>query len=155
MVMLLREPHFFKAEELRSAAERAWNVSFAGGEDSKHTVVQSGHVTLMKAGPHLLNLLQSAKPYIENPQNNVEWLPQVIQREAWAKHRACNAVDYLNYEADVELAYSVLAGFVGELIDGNCTGIYIPGESSLIPNDASLYFQLKQMASTRTAGSER
>jgi len=58
MVMLLRRSDLFRADELRSAAERAWHRSFSSEDKkSKHCVVQEGSVTLMKAGPHLLSLL--------------------------------------------------------------------------------------------------
>src|SRR5437660_1446021 len=80
MVLLLRKPHLFGAEELRLAAERAWHRSFAGEEKgSMHCVVQSGTVTLMKAGPHLLNFFYYPESYIENPRANVDWLPHPSQ----------------------------------------------------------------------------
>jgi len=152
MVLLLRAPHFFAKEELRMAAERAWHTSFAGGEGSLHTVVQSGKTTLMKAGPHVLNFFHYDKPYIERPEDNLGWLPHASQRNAWAVHRACVGVDYLNPETDVEMAYCVLAQLVAELIDANCAAVYVPRESSLIPNDNSLYLQLHKIASARDPG---
>ena len=60
IVLLLRKPHLFNAQELRLAAQRAWLTSFAGGEGSMHCVAQSGEVTLLKAGPHVLNFLKIA-----------------------------------------------------------------------------------------------
>lgn len=114
-----------------------------------HFVTQSGPVTFLKAGPHLLNFFHYAKPYIDNPRENVDWLPQAIQRQAWAEHRACVGVDYLNRESDVELAYCVLAKLVLEMISENCTGVYIPRDNALAPNDGSLYMELKKMASSR------
>src|SRR5690242_14867852 len=135
IVLLLRKPHFFHAEELRSAAQRAWGVSFVGGEGSMHCVVQNGTVTLMKAGPHLLNIFHYAKPYIDNPTANVDWLPQLSQRQAWIEHAACVGVDYMNHDTDVELGYCVIAKLVAEMVYENCTGVYVPRESSLIPNN--------------------
>jgi hypothetical protein len=149
MVLLLRKPHLFGAEELRLAAERAWHRSFAGEEKgSMHCVVQSGTVTLMKAGPHLLNFFYYPESYIENPRANVDWLPHPSQRQAWANHSACVGVDYLNHGVSVELGYCVLAKLVAEIIDENSTGIYIPRQRSLIPNDESLYLELQKLAST-------
>ena len=153
MVLLLRKPHLFSAAELRLAAERAWHTSFAGEEDSsKHCVVQSGTVTLMKAGPHGLNFYYYPEPYIENPKVNVDWLPHPSQRQAWVNHSACVGVDYLNHRVSVELGYAVLAKLVAEMLDGNCTGVYIPREHSLIPNDESLHLELHKLASACESG---
>jgi hypothetical protein len=152
MVLLLREPHFFRDGELRLAAERAWRISFAGGEGSMHAVAQSEHMTLLKAGPHLLSFFHYPKPYINNPKDNVKWLRRVSQQRAWIEHLACVGVDYLNPETDVELGYCILGKLVAELLDENCTAVYLPRESSLIPNDESLYSELQKIASSRDSG---
>jgi hypothetical protein len=148
MVLLLRKPQFFSAEELRLAAERAWHTSFAGGKkESKHCVVQSGKITMMKAGPHLLSFFCSPAPYIENHKDNIDWLPQPVQREAWLQHTACIGVSYLNPDVSVQLGYCVLSRLVAEMIDANCTGVYMRREPSLAPNDESLYLELHRLGS--------
>lgn len=153
MVLLLRAPHFFSAGELRLAAERAWHRSFAGVEQgSMYCVVQKGPITLMKAGPHLLNFFHYQSPYIENHTANVGWLPKAAQREAWLQHSACVGVDYLNQGQSVEVAYCVLAQLTSEMLDGNCTGIYVPRERALIPNDESLYLELHKFGSACESG---
>jgi hypothetical protein len=153
MVLLQRKPHLFSAEELRLAAERAWHTSFSGVEEgSMHCVKQTGLVTLMKAGPHLLNFFHYPAPYIENPKENVDWLPHPSQRQAWINHSACVGFDYLNYDVNVELGYCVLSKLVAEMLDGNCTGVYIPRQRSLIPNDESLYLELQKLATTCESG---
>jgi len=153
MVLLLRKPHFFSAEELQLAAERPWRVSFDGKErSSKHCVVQRGTVTMMKAGPHGINFLDSAAPYLGNPKENVHWLPDARQRQAWVEHSAYVAVDYLNRGVSFALGYAVLSKLVAEMLDGNCTGVYVPERSSLIPNDEALYLELQKLASSCDAG---
>ena len=114
-----------------------------------HCVVQSGGVTLLKAGPYLLNFYQSQQPYLDNPKQTIDWLPQVSQRQAWSEHLAFVAVDYMNYDSDVDLGYCVLAKLVAEMLDQNCTGVYMPRDHALTPNDGSLYAQLKKMAASR------
>ena len=109
IVLLLRKPHLFSADELRRAAERAWHRSFAGQEDkSTHCVVQSGSTTVMKAGPHLLNFFYYPAPYIEDHKQTLNWLPKTSQREAWMQHSACLGVDYLNDCVNIKLGYCVL-----------------------------------------------
>jgi hypothetical protein len=149
IVLLLRAAHVFSDEELRLAAERAWRVSFAGGEGSTHCVAQSGNVTLLKAGPHLLSFFHYPKPYIDNPEDNVAWLPKLGQQRAWAEHLACAGVDYMDPDTDVELGYCVPSKLVAELLSENCTAIYSPRESSLIPNGESLYSELQKIAFSR------
>jgi hypothetical protein len=117
-----------------------------------HCVAQTGIVTLMKAGPHLLNFFYYAAPYIENPKGDIGWLPQESQRQAWINHSACVGVDYLNYDVSVELGYCVLSKLVAEMLDGNCTAVYIPRQRSLIPNDESLYVELHKLASACESG---
>jgi hypothetical protein len=144
MVLLQREAHIFSVEELRLAAERAWHTSFAGTEEgSMHCVVQSGKVTLMKAGPHLLNFFYFAAPYVEKPKR---------QRRGWPNYLACAGVDYLNHSVSVELGYCVLSKLVAEMLDGNCAGVYIPRERRLLPNDDSLYVELHRLAAACKSG---
>lgn len=152
MVLRLRKPHYFNVEELRLAAQRAWGISFEGGEGSMHCVVQTEPITLMKAGQHLLTFFQYPKPYVDNPRENIEWLKQLSQRQAWIEHAACVGVDYMNHDTDVELGYCVISKLVAEMLDENCTGVYVPRESSLIPNDESLYRELQKIASCRESG---
>jgi len=106
----------------------------------------------MKAGPHLLNFFCYPEPYIEDPKANVDWLPRPSQRQAWINHSACFGVDYLNHGVSVELGYCVLAKLVAEMLDGNCTGVYVPRQRILIPNDESLYLELQKLASTCDSG---
>jgi hypothetical protein len=103
---------------------------------------------------HLLFLrfFNYPRPYIDNPRDNVKWLRQTSQQRAWTEHLACVGVDYLNPKTDLELGYCVLAKLVAELIDENCTAIYVPRESALAPNDELLYSQLQEMPPSRDPG---
>ncbi len=152
MVLLLRQPHLFSEEELRRAAERAWGISFAGGEESKHFVLQSGHVILLKAGPHLLSLLNVPKPYLNDPSKIAKRWPKPSQQQAWGEHVAFAAVDYSGRSTDVELEYCVLAKLVAEMVDANCIGVYVPGEHSFIPSNEQLYSELQKIAASRDPG---
>lgn len=155
VVMLLRTPHFVDKEELMAAAERAWHTKFDTGDpDSKNLIAQKGFVTLIKAGPHLLNVLHQNRSYGGDggPPQNADWLPRPEQKQAWLQHAAWSAIDYMGRDADLELAYCVLFKLVAELIDGNCTGIYVPGESMLSPNDQLLYLRLQKIAGSRNPG---
>ena len=146
MVLLLREPHRFTREELCIAAEKAWSVSFAGSPGSNHFVMQAGHVTFVKTGPHVLNLFHVSGPYLDDPEEISKGFPPGSSREAWAKHRAWAAVDYLKGGRKIDLEYAVIAKLVAEMLDSNCTGVYIPGENVFLPNDPSLRGELQNIA---------
>jgi hypothetical protein len=154
MVLLLSKPHFFTAAELRVAAEKAWNTSFAGDSpDSMHCVVQSGATTLLKAGKHGLVFFHCYEPYFGlSEKQTVDWLPSEPQRAAWKRHNAWVAVDYMNKKMSVELAYCVLARVVAELLDENCTAVYTPRERRLVPNDSTLYPDLLKLGSVCDPG---
>jgi hypothetical protein len=106
----------------------------------------------MKAGPHLLSFFYYPEPYVEHPEANIDWLPHASQREAWVQHTACYGVDFMNDGVSVQVGYSVLAQLVSEMLDGNCTGVYIPRERCLAPNDQSLYLELHRLASACDSG---
>ncbi len=152
MVLLLRKPHVFSEEEVRLAAERAWALSFSSIEGSSRAVTRSGGTIFLRAGPYLFSFCDLPKPYVDNPKENLSWLPKVSQQQAWGEHTACGWVNYVNPDTDVELAQCVLAKLVVQLLDGNCTGVYSPSESSLIPANESLYDDLQRMASYRDFG---
>lgn len=154
-MLLLRNPRSFSAQELRLAAEKAWGVPFGGDAGSKNFVIQAGFRLLIKVGPHLLVLFGVSKPYFGgDPRENLEWLPQESQRRAWAEHVAWTAIDYMRGEPETELAYGVLSKIAAAILDENRTGIYIPRERSLAPNDASLYRELQKMASSGDSGAK-
>jgi hypothetical protein len=137
MVLLLRKPHPFSAEELQLAAERAWRMSFAGKEDnSKHCVV--------RARTHSAFSITPNRTLAMTPKKMRNWLSHPSQRQAWINHSAWAGLNDLNHTVRVELGYAALSKLVAEMLEGNCTGGYIPQRSSLLPNDESLYVGLQK-----------
>jgi hypothetical protein len=102
----------------------------------------------MRVGPHTLSFLNYTKPYGEGqfPNNFLKSIPKASQRQAWVEHAAWTAVDYAKGVVDPELEYAVLAPLCAEMIDANCTGLYVPREQSLFPNDGLLRSELEQIA---------
>ena len=149
MVLLLRKPHVFSQEEVRLAAERAWGLSFSDAEGSTRAVTRSGETIFLRAGPYVFSFCDQPKPYVDNPKEDLSWLPMASQQRAWSEHTACAWVNYVKPDTDVELAQCVLAKLVVQLLDGNCTGVLSPSESGLIPAEESLYEDLHRMASYR------
>ena len=87
-----------------------------------------------------MNFLNHSEPYFgRDPAEHAKSLPLITQQKAWADHRAWTAVDYIGDCEDISQKYGVLARLVAEMLDANCTGVYVPGESSLMPDDPSIY----------------
>jgi hypothetical protein len=152
IVLLLGESRFLTLEQLRSAGERAFGVPFSDDKSSPHCVFQEVLFTLMRAGPHTLSFLNYTKPYGDHPEEFGKAMPMASQRQAWAKHTAWTAVDYVKGGIDLELEYAVLAGLCAEMLDGNCVGVYVPRERSFIPNDGSLLPELHRITLSRHHG---
>jgi hypothetical protein len=142
MILLLRHPHTFSDEDFRRAAERAWGLSFSSVEGSTRRVVKSDDAVFLQAGPHRLSFVNHPKPYEEKPEEDLDWLPKLEQQRAWAEHTACLWVYYLTAGTDLQLAHSILAKVLEQLLDEDCAGVYVPSESSLIPaEEASVGLQ--------------
>jgi hypothetical protein len=152
IVLLLGESRFLTLEQLRSAGERAFGVPFSDDTSSPHCVFQEVLFTLMRAGPHTLSFLNYTKPYGDHPKQFGKAMPMASQRQAWAKHTAWTAVDYVKGGIDLELEYAVLAGLCAEMLDGNCVGVYVPRERGFIPNDGSLLPELHRITLSRHHG---
>ena len=152
IVLLLRNPEFSTLDELRVEAERAFGVSFDNTKESQCSVMEAGIFTLMKFGPHTISFLNYTKRYDADgdfPKDFEESLPQESQRWAWSQHTSWTAVDYVNGGMDLELEYAVLAKLCAEMINDNCSGVYVPRERSLAPNDGSLRGNLTRIAASR------
>ena len=152
MVLLLRESRFPTLDQLQLAGEKAFGTPFTGDKGSRHYVIQVALFTIMKAGSHTLSFLNQTRPYGDDPQEFERAWPRVSQREAWAKHTAWTAVDYVKGGVDLKLEYAVLAKLCAELLDLNCAGLYVPGEQTFTPNDGSLREKLQRMAASRPLG---
>jgi len=149
MVLLLRKPVPLHSDKLSTAVEHAWGVSSIG-EDVDSFITQSGDKGLVYVKPHLISLLNASRPYFNvDPEEHAKALPQASQRKAWGEHQAWISLDYVRGGRDLELEYSVLARLAAEMLDENCSGLYIPRESSFIPNDSFLFRELEQMALKR------
>jgi hypothetical protein len=146
MVLLLRKPSFLRMDGLSAAVERGWGLSSID-QGPDNFVTQSGNKGLVYVKPHLIGLLTSNRPYLGvDPTEHSKMFFQADQRKAWSEHDAWISLDYVRGGRDFALEYSALARLAAELLDESCSGLYIPRESSLIPNDSFLLGELKHMA---------
>jgi len=154
IVLLLRKPQAYDQEELRLAAQRAWGVPFETKTGEGNFVIKSGHLSVMKAGRHLLSFPSAAQRYSGDPRKKLKQLPR-SQRHVWVQHRAWVAVDYLKGGKDRPLEYGVLARIAVEMLTDNCVGVFLPESGAFVPNDGtlgSLDGALRQLAADRDTG---
>jgi hypothetical protein len=124
IVLLMRESHKFTKVELQSAGEIGWGRKFDGLVGTTYSV----------------NLESGAKS-----------LPREEQRKAWFEHRAWVALDLWNgnepggKKLSKEEAYAVLARFALQLGGVNCSAIYFPKESWMMPNNGAAEEGLRRL----------
>ena len=143
IVFLLKEPHRFAKEELQAAAESAWGKKFDGTEDPMYFVFQQGEFTIVKPGAHVISVLRQPHPYADN--RRLGWLPRIEQKKAWVNHTAWASLDLVNSQLPRDEAYKLLATLAIPLVSVNCTGVYLPKNSMLFPNDGTLEEGLYRM----------
>ena len=85
MILLLRKPHTFSEDIIRLAAERAWGLSFLGGEGSTRRVIESDGTIFLQAGPHRLSFVNHSKPYEDRPEEDLSWLSLPSQKKVWSE----------------------------------------------------------------------
>ena len=137
IVLLLREFHFFTADELREAGRIGWGKRFDGEEDSLFFVVQNGPVTLIKAGIHAIQVLNQNQPYLGDPDETAKTLLLKRQQDAWRAHQAWASID-LWHTSEIPKtadAYAALSKFALNLLDSNCNAVYLPKHNVLLTND--------------------
>ncbi len=152
MILLLRQPHTFSEEEIRAAAERAWGLPFWSTRGSDRRILMSAEGAFLEAGPHQLSFRSLPHPYVTNPEHDADWLSTLSQRESWSEHKACCWIYYQTATTDLELAHCVIARVAVELLDGNCTGVYMPSEFALIPGEIASE-ELRSMGAYRSSDS--
>ncbi len=93
--------------------------------------------TLIKSGKYLFNLIQEDTFYLGPVEEIAAQLPRTEQQQAWRKHTAWAALDLMNEDISKNEAYAALARWAAKLADSNCSGIYLPKENQLWPNDGT------------------
>jgi hypothetical protein len=150
IVILLGEPRDLPEYVLRAAAERAWKCKFEGTDENPDFVMQKNDHSVVCAGGHFLTVVNSARPYGDNPVKQAEVMKDVGQRKAWLEHRGFTSIDYVRaipLPISLQDKYAVLAKLAAELLRADYTGICLPGENQIIPAHADLENQLRNFSS--------
>jgi hypothetical protein len=119
-------------EILAAAASRAYGVAY-DGSDAMYFVMLSPVLKIVKAGKSVISLLESARPYFDDPEATAKEFGHPELRKAWAQHRGWVAFDLIASNLRKRDAYRVLAALVRELLDDRCAGIYLPKDNQFTP----------------------
>ena len=137
IVLLLREPRKIGQDDLRAAAERAWNLKLeTGNEEKNFTVVVETRINFVKVDGHFFQILNAARPYITNVKEAAAVAEDDLVRTAILAHRAWMSADYMagaksNFHPNKR--YAATGRLIAEFVDTNCLAICIPDKDLIVP----------------------
>ena len=116
-------------EVLKAASSKVFKQPYDGSHEM-YFVVHDPVLTVVKAGPSAIQVLEVAEPYLGNPEDVAKGFNYNRLASAWREHRTWVAFDFMDRNVSKPEAYRMLAALVTELLDARCTGIYLPKEIS-------------------------
>ena len=143
IVMMQRKAHRFTEEELEAAGEGGWRKKFDGKEDPMYFVSVNDPLTVVKAGPHIIQVTSVSNRYADDDAYALSQLPQPEQKKAWAEHHACVFLEFFNdlssksSKVPDKWAYASLANLALQLGDSNCAAIFVLIKKWMMPNDGT------------------
>jgi hypothetical protein len=143
IVIMQRRAHRFSEEELKAAGERGWGKKFDGKEDPMYFVSSTLALTVVKAGPHIIQVTSVLRRYADDDEYALSQLAQPEQKKAWTEHHACALLDLLNDLSSNSTripdreAYASLATLALQLGDPNCAAVFVPIKNIMMPNDGT------------------
>jgi hypothetical protein len=152
IIFFQRRPHVFSEAELQTAGERGWRKRFDGVEDPMFFVsYQPPILVIVKAGRYVIRLTHIMGRYVDDDELALSQLPKDEQKKAWREHHGFVHLELFNdfsssdKRIPIKEAFAALAQLALQLGDTNCTGVYIPGENIMMPNDGTLEEGLRMM----------
>jgi uncharacterized protein YegJ (DUF2314 family) len=154
VIVLLREPLALSQDALEAISLRTW-PDFATNTE-KNFVVKEGPVVIVKHGDEALVVLNTPRPFSDDPEREAASIRELRRRKAWSDHRAFISVLYQGESTgEAELgAWKLMGRFVAELAGPSCTGIYFPVKNAVVPNTESLADDLRSFQSLETLQGE-
>jgi hypothetical protein len=96
VVLLLRRPGALTQDMLYDAAVRAWGREFRA-EDNE-CVLMEGALGIVTFENRMFHTINSAQPYVENPERMARELKEMRQQKVMREHAAWMSVDLLQPE---------------------------------------------------------
>lgn len=150
IVFLQRSPEGIRRETIIEATQRAlWTPQKHANPQAVEVNLVAGKVSLVSAERHVLSILRASRPYELEGISPEEWTSRPDALEAWQRHTAWIAFNYLSTDRSVAQAHSALAAITRELLTENCLGVYFPLLGEVYCNDRRLLERLSKMRGTR------
>jgi uncharacterized protein YegJ (DUF2314 family) len=150
IVILLSEPQTLSERNLGEAVESAYGhpEKLSSSDGSLHAI-KPGFAYFLKIGPHLLQILNTFNPYVDDPVGDAATIPELRRRKAFAEHRAWMSVDYLRgpYKAAASKAYGLLGKLSAELLSEDYLGLYFPDANEIVPAAPNVAQKLRAFVS--------
>jgi len=146
VVLLLRKSRFRTQEEIQRANLAAAQELDPTAHESAFFTVQKDQVTFVKSGSLLVNVLQAKVRYTPPALPEILRRSDQASRDAWEQHQAWLALDLLNTK-DVSEAEGLawLVRLSKELLDSECTAVFIPQLLRTLPNNGVAAFGIDLM----------
>lgn len=140
VVLLLRRPAALSEGMLHDSAVRAWGREFRP-EQNEQVVVQ-GPLGIITFEGRIIHTINSARPYVDNPEKEARRLKEMRQQKIMKEHKAWMSFDLLAPQnpAEPEKAecYRRICSLAAQFADSVCLGVYFTEQRFLRSNDATL-----------------
>jgi len=141
IVGLVTESFAFDPAVVAAMVKRAWDRDVGSGEEpgaDGFVVGGEGPLTMVRCDEEMFLLNAFPAPYVENPEQAAEDIPDLRLKTLFGEHRAWFSVDAFNIEHDapeetVRAAYRKLGPLFAEFIDERCRLIFLPDCNQLFP----------------------
>lgn len=140
IVALLREPVTFDPAVLANVAGKVWNADLGDGtsEGTDGFVAGAGVLNMIQYNGRMIFIHSIPKPYMDDPENAAQSVPDLRIRERLGRHRAwfsCDALGIDGTTPDTEVLdwYRRLGKLFVELLDENCLLILLPESGRAYP----------------------
>ena len=152
MVMLLKQPKYLDEQIVKSLAEKAWGVEL--NEENDGFVAGESPMLIISYDRSWFLVHNWDTPYVEDPVEAAESIPELRLKKAMQDHRAWIAIDLLcgnskdgsdpapSAEVKQE-AYRRIALLIAALADQDCTALFFPESSKAFVYDAELDEKLR------------
>lgn len=134
-VLLLSEPRQMDSTTVAEIATDTLCVTFRDDDDeaTDHFVAGSPPSFVVKHGENFFLINTFPRPYMDDPEQAAESIPELRLRKAIREHTAWLSVDLLGEfrERDLPRLYRIIGKLTAALADDDCLAIFAPATSQI------------------------
>jgi uncharacterized protein YegJ (DUF2314 family) len=158
VVILLPVTRELTEASLRDAAARTWDAKFDSGDQAtRDLVVVRPPIALVKLQGHVLHIINSSRPYFDDPAAVAGGIDDLRTKKAVLDHRAWMSVDYMSGRAPLarsrDQKYAAVAKLASGLLGEDYVGIAFPGDELIFPASKEIVDHLANFTTIKTLSS--